>query len=111
MISLNVTGSRRTNVSTGPEESTFGVILVSCGGAKPTQSSTNFFSCEKDPFYLHNGPGQKVLNYTQKPLAVMKWLVQLFSCEGDWVLDGLSGTGMLLGGACIEYHYSNRFVL
>ena len=79
----------------GLEESTYGVVFVSCGGAKPAQSSRNFFSCEKDPFYLHDGPGQKVLNSTQKPLAVMGWLVQLFSRQGDWVLDGLSGTGVL----------------
>ena len=35
----------------------------------------------------------KVLNYKQKPIAVMKWL---FSCEGDWILDGLSGAGMYI---------------
>lgn len=79
------------------EESTYGVVFVSCGGAKPAQSSRNFFSCKMDPFYLHDGPGQKVLNYTQNPIAVMKWLIQLFSCEGDWILDGLSGAGMYIG--------------
>ena len=78
------------------EESTYGVIFVSCGGARPAQRSRNFFSCEKDPFYLHDGPGQKVLNSTQKPLEMMDWLVKLFSCQGDWVLDGLSGTGVLM---------------
>ena len=48
-----------------------------------------------DPFYLHDGSGQKVLNHTQKPVLALKWLVQLFSCEGDWVFDGLSGAGTI----------------
>lgn len=75
------------------EESTYGVVFVTSGGAKPVQSSRNFFSCKMDPLYLHDG---KVLNYTQKPVLVMKWLIELFSCEGDWILDGLSGTGMCM---------------
>ena len=40
------------------EESTYGVFFfVSCGGAKPAQSSRNFFSCKMNPFNLRNGPG------------------------------------------------------
>ena len=64
----------------------YGVVFVSCGGVKPAQSSRNFSSCEKDS-YLHDGPGQ--LN----PEAFS--CVQLFSCQGDRVLDGLRGTGVL----------------
>ena len=72
------------------EESACGVVFVTCGGAKPTVAAKNFYSCKMDSFYLHDG---KVLNPSQKPLSAFKWLIGLFSSDGDWILDSLSGAG------------------
>ena len=54
----------------------------------------NCFVCEKDLVYC--GTNQKPLSQMQKPVKFFGTLVQLYSTEGDWILDGLSGPGMYM---------------
>lgn len=74
------------------EESVHGIVFLCCGGSKPLHCSQNFFTCKRDPFYMDEQ--KRVLNTSQKPLAVMEWIITLYSNPEDWILDGLSGTGL-----------------
>ena len=50
------------------------------------------FEFDMDP-YLMDDATKKPINYGQKPVDLMTEILSLYSSEGDWVLDGLSGTG------------------
>ena len=52
----------------------------------------DFFSFEMDPPVIDDATGKPV-NPFQKPLKFMGELVYLYSAPGDWILDGLGGTG------------------
>ena len=49
---------------------------------------------------------KKVLNHSQKPLAVMKWIITLYTNPEDWILDGLSGTGICVSMYVYNYTIS-----
>jgi len=69
-----------------------GFGLVICRSGEPPEPHTNFFSVEDDVPILDEAGKQ--VNVFQKPMELMEKLVHLFTTPGDWVLDGLSGTGM-----------------
>ena len=54
---------------------------------------TNLFSYEVDLPVVDDATG-KVVNQFQKPLKLVEELINLYSTPGDWILDGLGGTGM-----------------
>ena len=75
-------------------ESTNGLVIVRCGNPPPlSQFTENCFKFDHDPPYCADG-SQRPLNTGQKPVEFYEKLFQLFTMKGDWVLDGLSGTGM-----------------
>ena len=60
--------------------------------------SSNILIFENDPLYVDEGT-HKAMNSSQKPVAFSDRLIQLFTSPGDWVFDGLSGTGKV----CLIY--------
>lgn len=54
---------------------------------------TNLFSYEVDLPVVDDATG-KVVNQFQKPMKLVEELINLYSTPGDWILDGLGGTGM-----------------
>ena len=83
-------------------ETTYGMAIVRSGDSTPLDKSpqNNCFVCEKDPVYYDSN--QKPLSLMQKPVKFFGTLVELYSTEGDWILDGYSGTGLFL-----YYVYTN----
>lgn len=70
-----------------------GLVFVRCGGEELlNDSSSNTFIYECDPPCLDKGTN-KPINSRQRPVAFLERLIDLFTSPGDWILDGLSGTG------------------
>ena len=72
-----------------------GLVLLRCGGERQLNDrASNLFIYDFDQPCLDKGTG-KVVNTRQRPVAFLQKLTELFTNLGDWILDGLSGTGML----------------
>ena len=72
-----------------------GLVLLRCGGEKQLNDrASNLFIYDCDEPCLDKGTGKEV-NSRQRPVAFLQRLIELFTNSGDWILDGLSGTGML----------------
>lgn len=77
----------------GLDERTVGLVVLRFGNPVPLNYyHANFFSFEMDPPVIDDATGKPV-NQFQKPLKFMEELVNLYSAPGDWILDGLGGTG------------------
>ena len=77
----------------GLDERTVGLVVLRFGNPVPLNYyHANFFSFEMDPPVIDDATGKPV-NQFQKPLKFMEELVSLYSAPGDWILDGLGGTG------------------
>ena len=86
-------GRTNSGVCKQLQETTHAVIVVQCGSPPPlSQFAENCFKYENDPPYL--AEDNQPVNPAQKPVAFFTQLVELFTARNDWVLDGLSGTGM-----------------
>ena len=70
----------------------YGIVFLFKGGATPNVNTSNVFICDKDSPYLDETTKQP-LYPTQKPVNFITQLIDLFTIEGDWILDGLGGIG------------------
>ena len=71
---------------------------------------TNYDSTERYPRSIQVFSTDKQLSNlhpTQKPLALIEWLVKTYSNEGDLIMDNCMGSGTT-GAACLNLH--RRFV-
>jgi len=71
-----------------------GMVTLRCGDAVIQQKASNFFIHDADQLYCDEVT-KKPLNTTQKPVAFIQQLIELYTSPGDWILDGLSGTGLV----------------
>lgn len=87
--------SGRASTPKALDDNAHGLVLLRCGGESMLNDhASNIFLYDSEPLYVDEGT-HKPLNYTQKPVAFLSRLIQLFTSPGDWVLDGLSGTGKM----------------
>ena len=81
----------------------------SYGDFKPVQVKSNGERFPTDAFYCKTAEsetGGRVWHSTQKPVALGRYLIRLFTREGDMVLDNAFGSGSFLVAAALE---SRRF--
>ena len=75
-------------------KSTIGIVISSTGDpGELYKSHCNFFSTDADKLILDSATNN-VLYSQQKPLALYKELVELFTKPGDWIFSGPTGIGM-----------------
>ena len=68
---------------------------MQCGGERILNDScSNVFVYDSDQPCIDKATNATV-NTQQRPVEFLRRLVELFTDPGDWVLDGLSGTGKL----------------
>ena len=77
----------------------------SYGDFKPVQVKSNGERFPTDAFYCKTAEsetGGRVWHPTQKPVALGRYLIRLFTREGDIVLDNAFGSGSFLVAAALE---------
>ena len=82
----------------------------SYGDFKPVQVKSNGQRFPTDTLYCKTAEseaGGRVWHPTQKPVALGRYLIRLFTSEGDIVLDNAFGSGSFLVAAALE---SRRFI-
>ena len=82
----------------------------SYGDFKPVQVKSNGQRFPTDTLYCKTAEseaGGRVWHPTQKPVALGRYLIRLFTVEGDVVLDNAFGSGSFLVAAALE---SRRFI-
>ena len=84
------------------DETAIGLIISRMGVLSPLPEYHSNFEFDMDPFLVDDAT-KKPVNYGQKPVDLMTEILSLYSSEGDWIFDGLSGTGMSLAISCCSY--------
>ena len=77
----------------------------SYGDFKPSHVKSNGERFPTDVLYCKTAesePGGRVWHPTQKPIALGRYLIRLFTQEGDTVLDNAFGSGSFLVAAALE---------
>lgn len=76
-------------------ESASGLLITRCGNPPPLRYfADNSFHFAHDNFCVNDATG-RLINATQKPVVFFGKLIDLYTTAGEWVFDGLSGTGKL----------------
>ena len=79
--------------SSGLLETTCGMVIIRSGYPAPLAAPCdNCFGYEKDPLIL-NEVTSKPLYTFQKPAQFLTTIMNLYSIQGEWILDGHCGTG------------------
>lgn len=79
-------------------EAANGMVIVRSGNLSPlSRPQDNHFVFEQDPIIL-NETTNKPLYSLQKPVQFLASIINLYSIQGDWILDGHCGTGTYAGG-------------
>ena len=76
------------------EEITIGIVIARMGNPGPlSRKHGNCFTAKIDP-WITDVATKETIYAGQKPVTLLKQLIEVFSRPGDWIFNGPTGIGM-----------------
>ena len=84
------------------QQGAYGLVFLACGGAIPSETSTNVFTFVQDDVYI-NEATKKPAEAHQKPVDFFVRMAELFTSPDDWILEGICKSGKLIISRCLTF--------